>query len=433
MRRLITLLFGLLLAGFAQASITVVASTAARNNDTDTDITTTLGAAIQAGDTIVCGVLNRTNESALVSSFSDSVNGSWPAAVAGPTDSVGGSLRSWFYVFENSGAGTPAITVTFDGSITAELTCFALHGTTATPELDVLGTTYNTAGATETNIDTAAVSATAAGALIGAAMFTNFQGSTPTMDGAGESIAPAAGGPSSRGYLLYESVSGAGDVSFEMTAALTRAIVFQATFIEGGGAAPPSITDVDEDDTVTLEQTNVEVDGAAFDTATAEVRQGAETYAVSIDSQDADTIVFDMPTLPGVGPKHGAADLAVINTDDQEDEHPITIAAESGSDYVDLTSVAEGVPRITAVPDLEADDQVQWRNVTGDGEFDETDIEVLADASITWTEGVTAFEIRVWDHTDSTWSDWVEQTIDAAVAGAGPGASIIQWRRRGRR
>lgn len=178
------------------------------------------------------------------------------------------------------------------------------------------------------------------------------------------------------------------------------------------GAAAPSITDVDEDNTLTLSQANVEIDGADFDTATVEIRQGAFTYPCTIDSQNATTIVFDMPSNAlVVAPKHGAATLAVINGDAQEDTHAITITADAGSDYVDAgTPNADPDIRLTGTGDVVSGDQVEWGNVQGTA-VDETDVTVNADLTWEAAEAVTSFDFRIWDQSDSSWGAWATQSI----------------------
>lgn len=188
-------------------------------------------------------------------------------------------------------------------------------------------------------------------------------------------------------------------------------------------AAAPSITDVDEDNTLTLSQANVEIDGTDFDTATVELRQGAFEYAASIDSQNATAIVFDMPdnTL-AVAPKHGAATVAVINGDDQEDTQAITINPDAGTDYVDVgTPNADPDIRVTGSDDAVSGDQCQWGNVQGTA-VDETD--VIVNDDLTWdaSEAVTAFDVRFWDQADSFWGAWATQEINGEEDDTTPNA-----------
>lgn len=221
-------------------SVTQVASSLARGSDTDETLTITLGAAIAAGDTIDLNIADK-SESVTIVSVADSVNGAWGAALVGPENSPAGTIRHWRYAFEGSAAGTPAITVTFSGSASAEGTAVGLHGSSGTPIVDVIGTTYITPGATESEANTANVAATAEGMLVGGCVSTVYQGSAPTFDNGNESSGPASTADG-RSFHFFETVSGAGNVSFAANfGSATRAIISQITYIEAsaGGSIVP--------------------------------------------------------------------------------------------------------------------------------------------------------------------------------------------------
>lgn len=409
-------------------SIAEVASSKARGSDTDGTAVVTLSAAIQAGDTIVLTITERGAESATITGISDSVNGAWPAAVVGATDSAGSTARAWFYVFENSGAGTPAITITTSGAASIEATAVGLHGTVATPTLDVLGTTYNTAGAAEATPDTAAVSATAAGIIVAGINTNVYQGSAPT-EGGGAAVGPASTADG-RTFMATRAVSGAGSEDFAFTAgSSTRWIVFQATFIEdAGGPPPPSITDVDGDDSITLEQQNIATNVANEDSETIEIRQGLFTFTLSGNAASA-----DMPDISvgGEGPKAGAADWAVINGDDQEDDIAITIEDETGTLSVDVGTPETDpeIPVIELSPAAEGGEQVRWW-VDQDG-FDETDFTLNDDLTYQFTEGLEGVWLQAWH--DGEWSAPSLVPIGAAAGGGYGGNIVVFMRRRGRR
>ena len=216
-------------------SITVVASSTARGSNTaSTTLQVTLGAAVASGDTIALVIQERGTESAQITDVEDQLNGTWPGAVAGPITSAGATFRSWFLVFEDSAAGTPVIDITFDTSISSECVAIGLNGSVATPELDVLGTTYNSAGANETAPDTAAVSATAAGIFIAGITANNYQASAPTESG-GATVGPASTADG-RTFMASRAISVAGSEDFAFTGASSRWIIFQATFIEAAAA-----------------------------------------------------------------------------------------------------------------------------------------------------------------------------------------------------
>jgi hypothetical protein len=185
--------------------------------------------------------------------------------------------------------------------------------------------------------------------------------------------------------------------------------------VDGGGDPAPDITDVDEDNTLSADQTNVEIDGADFDTASVDIEQGSTSVAQSIDSQNATAIVFDVVFDAGAGPhlKHGAATLRVTNGDDQDDTQAITITPTAGTDYVDIVDPDEEAEnRLEGDPDLETGDQVQWGDVVGT-DVDETDVTVNADGSWEASEDVESFDFRIWDANDSTWGAWATQTVNA--------------------
>ena len=190
----------------------------------------------------------------------------------------------------------------------------------------------------------------------------------------------------------------------------------------GDGAPAPSIADVDEDNTITLSQTTVEIDGTDFDTATVEIRQGGFVYTPSIDSQTATTIVFDMAAIGAPGPVNaphaGAATLAVVNGDAQEDTQAITISDDAGTEtYAVGTPNADPGLRLTATPDYEAGDYVRVSNVVGGSISD-----VTINSDLTWDadEAVTSFDHQCWDADDGTWGDRQTQAlVDDATPATG--------------
>ncbi len=225
-----------------------------------------------------------------------------------------------------------------------------------------------------------------------------------------------------------------GSIDATISSAIAAKYAFLVVLNPASGDPAPSITDVDEDNTVTLEQANVEIDGTDFDTATVDLEQGSETYSLSIDSQNATAIVFDMEAVPGVAPKHGAATIRVTNGDDQDDTQAITIAADAATDYVDIGTVATpggGIEILEFDPTLDTGDQVQWR-VT-DVLFDETDFNVNDDATFDITVGLDPADVecRRWDDTNSTWSDWAAIEISAGSEFSSGGGRKRDSRRRG--
>ena len=197
------------------------------------------------------------------------------------------------------------------------------------------------------------------------------------------------------------------------------------------GPAPPSITSVDGDNTVTLSQANVGITGTGFSAATVEIRQGGFTYEPSIDSQSATAIQFDMTVIGSSGsvaaPHAGSATVAVVNGDAQEDTQAITISNDAGTEtYVVGTPNADPDLRLTATPDYEAGDYVRISNVVGGSISD-----VSINSDLTWDadEAVTSFDHQCWDHDDGTWGDKETQSINASEL-SGEWSVVVMRRRR---
>lgn len=203
--------------------------------------------------------------------------------------------------------------------------------------------------------------------------------------------------------------------------------IIAVSVYEEASANAPSITDVDEDDTITSDQTNVVITGTNFDAATVEIRQGSVEVAQSVDSQTATAIVFDVVfDTASADLKYGAATLAVINADDQEDTIGITINPPSGNLYVDVgTPNGEASNRITAVPDIESGDQIEARGAGGGAT--PAGLTLNADATFSFSSGNTpaAFDVRIWDVNDATWGVWATQAIGGAVEGSVTEASAF--------
>jgi hypothetical protein len=181
-----------------------------------------------------------------------------------------------------------------------------------------------------------------------------------------------------------------------------------------GGTPAPVITDVDEDNTITLEQANVEIDGTDFDDNVVEIRQGGFDYTPSVDSNTATAIVFDMAAVGATGPvtapHAGSATVAVINVDLQEDTQAVTISNRSGANTLLIgTPNADPDLRLDSTTDAVAGDYVMWFGVVGGAIGDVT---VNDDLTFEVTAGVTSFDFQIWDSGDGTWGDAATQTIE---------------------
>lgn len=184
------------------------------------------------------------------------------------------------------------------------------------------------------------------------------------------------------------------------------------SYVSGDAPTAPGITDVDTDESITSTQTGWTITGTGFSSATVEIRQGTTVVGQTINSQNATTINCDTVFDSGATDlRYGSATLAVINGDEQEDTIAITIVPPSGRAYVDLTTPnTTAANRITATADLASGDQLEISNVVG-GSIAIGDITVNADATFEVDETVTAFDVRAWDASDSTWGVVGTQTV----------------------
>lgn len=192
------------------------------------------------------------------------------------------------------------------------------------------------------------------------------------------------------------------------------------------GDEAPEITAVDGDNTISSDQTGVAITGANFDNATVEIRQGAVAIEQTVTSQSSTSIsidvVFEIEGQPSL--RFGTAELAVINTDGQEDTIEITIVPPSGELYVDVVSpVQDPDQALTADPPAATGDQV---HVFGSGGG-------AAPAGLSINPDLTfefapesepeAFAFRFWDVSDATWGDWATRSVgeeldETLIAGA---------------
>lgn len=190
------------------------------------------------------------------------------------------------------------------------------------------------------------------------------------------------------------------------------------------GDPGPSITNVDGDDAITQDQVDIEVNGTGFDTAAVFFEQpGGVSVEQTVGDETATVLTLADVTGVGLGGalKNGTVSCVVVNDDDQEDSSDFDLSPPADVRFVDIASIAEEGQTLTAVPALEAGDQVEHRNVQDESEdpLDVDDVEVFDDTSVSWEPAVSRFQVRYYDDTEKEWSDWVWQTIDAIVEGVG--------------
>jgi hypothetical protein len=168
----------------------------------------------------------------------------------------------------------------------------------------------------------------------------------------------------------------------------TKIVSFSAFDVAGNS---PTLTDVDGDETVTNGQAAVSVTGTDLTGATFALTDLAGTYSVS---QAATGVTATAATLTSIVRGilwYGALRLRAT-TGAGFGTIPITVNAEAGTKYVDLTTInPTAANRITAIPDLQAGWQLRWFNVVGGTE---NDVTVYSDGTFDQALGVTSFDVQ---------------------------------------
>ena len=199
-----------------------------------------------------------------------------------------------------------------------------------------------------------------------------------------------------------------------------------------GGAGSPNISDVDTDEIVFDGQTGVVITGTDMGTDNAArvitLRQGStsvpQTETGSGTATSA-TITVGMEQS-GADIKFGATTLRVTRTGDSSyGDLAITVNPSSGQLFRDVgTPNPTAANRITAVSDISSGDQLHARGVGGGSA--PTGLSLNTDGTFEFSNGSTpaAFDVRVWDTSDSTWGAWATQNIDSGIP-PDPGARYL--------
>jgi hypothetical protein len=199
--------------------------------------------------------------------------------------------------------------------------------------------------------------------------------------------------------------------------------------VVSGSTPDPTITDVDTDETVLAGQTSVAVTGTDLGTTNADRVFDLVQGSTVVPQTETGTGTSTAATLTivieqtGADIKFGAANLRITRDSDSADgELAVTVNPPSGHLYVDVgTPATDGDDRITASPDIASGDQIEARG-EGGGSVP-TGLNLYDDATFDFDVGETpaAFDVRVWDASDSTWGAWATQTIsggDVTATGA---------------
>lgn len=409
--------------------ITFVQQTTVNSATAITNTRTLTGVA--AGNILQVDIGNRT-ATTLPTDISDSVNGAWP--LVDGTDGHGRGhasvgISQGCYFFRNSGAGNPLITVTFAGSVTSLMKATELHpDNAASVTLEDFAHADNVAATTHSTgtVDTAGT---------GILLTGNTAGSSLT-----ETVAAGYTAKSDDGLRMWTQyqvrASGvSGHDGAHTTSAGGDSVGVIIALTDAAGASAPVIVDVDEDNTIGVEQANVSVDITNGDNAVIEVRQGDHVFEITPDSASATEVIFDMPitsTSGGAGPHKGAATVAVINDDAQEDTQAITIteAADELETLMASPSVDPEATIIVTDPPFVAGDYIRIRVL--DAGFDQTDFTLNDDGTYDFTEGLSLEDVegQHWVEATGIWSDW-EPISEGAVEFESASGRTRDGRRRG--
>lgn len=180
--------------------------------------------AVNAGSFLVLVIRNGADETTTVSSVTDSVNGGTWTLFDGPIDHPSSTLRSWCYYKENTGAGTPTVTINLSTSIAVYAAVAEFRGVPTSSVIDASATTATTASGTSHATNN--VSATQAGAVI-SLLALNATGTVTPQTGETDVTAE-----STRAHILFETHAGAGTYSHSVTTSVTSPGVFFAFAIK---------------------------------------------------------------------------------------------------------------------------------------------------------------------------------------------------------
>jgi len=185
----------------------------------------------------------------------------------------------------------------------------------------------------------------------------------------------------------------------------------------------PSITTIVPDPATTgAELTSTGINFEALQgTGGVDQEQGAVVEANTINSWSATEVTSDSIIIESSQLKYGTQTQRVTNDTGNEGTKTFVANPATGNDFVDLTSVAEAGDRITALPDLAANDQIRYADeLSGGGGFS---VVVNADATFSvdgaTPDGTYTFEVRAWDDSDQTWGTAANQTVIIGAVSVG--------------
>jgi hypothetical protein len=191
--------------------------------------------AVGAGSTLFCTV-RVGNSTASITNVSDSVNGNW-TLVEGPDNASGATNRAFSYIFENSGAGTPTVTVDLSESVGGSLAICEVTGGTTTGNPD------NSDPSPLTFTTTAAASN--ALAISGAGGFVGYiiTAGSVTLSATGNDVSKTVATGSLRAHITFSAAGSATSHTHSATLSTSSNGAYGiVAFLEAGGGGGPAAT-----------------------------------------------------------------------------------------------------------------------------------------------------------------------------------------------
>jgi hypothetical protein len=180
-----------------------------------------------AGDLVV--VLVGERDYTGVSGVSGSVNGAYTQAGAAVAEGAG-ETRAEIWYFENSGAGTETITVTFNGSTRAGVNASRWTGAATSSALEDNGGATNASGTTHSSAN---ITFTGPGLIIEVGCFSGYYGDP--VPSSSDGFTALTNTAMEREEFFYKLSSGeTTDGTFTTTSAIISSVKI-ASFIEAGG------------------------------------------------------------------------------------------------------------------------------------------------------------------------------------------------------
>lgn len=148
--------------------------------------------------------------------------------------------------------------------------------------------------------------------------------------------------------------------------------------------------------------------------------QGAISVTLSQTSYADIEIVVDSAVIESTQLKYGVQTAKVDPTLAASGTKTFVANPPTDNAFVDLTSVATSGLRITAIPDLAANDQIRYEALLQQG-GSPTIFTVVVNADATFSvdgatpDGSFIFEVRAWDDSDQTWGTAANQVVTIGI------------------